>query len=73
MKLYIVQMYRWGDEDNHSYIEGVYDTREEAEKHGKAEEEARAGKYDMRIWVHSLNQPREIKYLTPEQIRERMK
>jgi hypothetical protein len=63
--IYVVQMYRWGDTDLHSYIEGVYDSREEAEKHGMAEERSRAGKYEPKIWVHPLNEPRGLKY-TPE-------
>lgn len=67
MKLYVVQMYRWGNEDGHSYIEGVYDSRSLAKKHGMAEVQSRAGKYEFKIWVHPLNQPRRLKYMTKAQ------
>ena len=62
MNLYVVQMYRWGDKDSHSYIEGIYDNRRIACRHGKAEVRQRAGKYEYKIWKHSLNQPRDLKY-----------
>lgn len=58
MKLYVVHMYRWGDEENHSYIEGVYDTMEKAVEAEKHEREWRANKYEGKIWVHPLNKPR---------------
>jgi len=64
MKLYVVQMYRWGDEDGHSYIEGIYVNRRLANKHGKAEEVSRAGKYEFKIWTFTLNKPRRLKYWT---------
>lgn len=73
MKLYVVQMYRWGDQDGHSYVEGVYDNREEADKHAKAEFDARGGKYEPRIWTHPLNEPRQLKYMSDEEIQLRLK
>lgn len=72
MKLYIVQMYRWGDEDGHSYIEGVYSNRRLANKHGKSEQIARAGKYEYKIWVHPLNKPRALKYMSSKTVQKRM-
>jgi hypothetical protein len=68
MKLYVVHMLRYGDTEAHSYIEGVYDSEEQAIKHGKAEEEHRAGKYEPAIRVFPLNEPIEDKYLTDEQL-----
>lgn len=71
MTLYIVQMYRYGDEGSHSYIEGVYDTWEEAEKHGEAEDIHRGGKYNMTIYTHRLNEPRKMKYMSIEELKKR--
>ena len=28
--IHVVQAYRWGDRENHSYVVGVYDTKEQA-------------------------------------------
>ena len=72
-KLYVVHMYRWGDEELHSYIEGVYDSKELAEKHGAAEMESRANKYEPKIWTHPLNEPRQLKYMTDKEIQEKLK
>ena len=71
-KLYVVHMYRWGDEDAHSYIEGVYDNKATARKHGKAEQEWRDNKYEPKIWTHPLNEPRKLKYMTDAEINKRM-
>ena len=71
MKLYVVHMYRYGDEDGHSYIEGVYSNRKAAVKHGKAEEVSRAGKYEHKIWVHTLDKPRDLKYLSQKTMKKR--
>lgn len=70
MKVYVVQMYRWGDEDGHSYIEGVYSNKEDAEKHGIAEQESRWDKYEFKIWTHTLDEPRKLKYMTDQEIKE---
>lgn len=64
-------MYRWGDEDGHSYIEGVYSNRRLANKHGKSEEQARGGKYEFKIWTHTLNKPREMKYWSDKTAKKR--
>lgn len=71
LKLFVVQMFRWGDQDAHSYIEGVYTTRRAANKHGNAERVSRAGKYEPKIWVHPLNEPRMLKYMSDEEIKAR--
>ena len=67
-RLFVVHMYRWGDEESHSYVEGVYDECKLAHKHGKAEQESRSGKYEYKIWVHPLNEPRMLKYMSDEEI-----
>lgn len=71
MKLYVVHMYRYGDQDAHSYIEGVYSNRRLAAKHGRSEEVSRAGKYEFKIWIHTLNKPRDLKYISPETMKKR--
>jgi hypothetical protein len=68
MKLYVVHMRRWGDEENHSYIEGVYDNEKDAEKHGLAEQESRDNKYEPQIRIHILNEPRPLKYKNEDEI-----
>jgi len=42
-KVYVVTMYRWRDRENHSYVLGVYTTREKAVKAGEREREYRGG------------------------------
>lgn len=49
MKLYIVKMNRWGDPENHSYVIGVFSTKELAEQSGQDEEQYRGGKYEA--WI----------------------
>ena len=48
-KVFVVEMLRWGDAENHSYVHGVYSTREAAEKAGQVQAVWRGGKYDPRI------------------------
>lgn len=56
MKLYVVHMYRWGDTELHSYIEGVYDSLEEARLAGINEALWRDKKYEPKICIHELNE-----------------
>lgn len=46
MKVWVVEMLRWGDRELHSYVIGVYLSKEEAIKEGYAEKEYRGGKYE---------------------------
>lgn len=55
MKLFVVHMLRWGDNENHSYVEGVYDTLQEAVKNGDAERLWRDNKYEPDIRSFDLN------------------
>jgi len=43
MTVFVVTMYRWGDRENHSYVLGVFTTKENAEKAGEAERQYRGG------------------------------
>jgi len=47
--VYVVTMYRWGDQDAHSYPLGVYSQKTAAQKAGAKEQEYRGGKYEPGI------------------------
>jgi hypothetical protein len=49
MKVYVTLMRRWGGEEAHHYIEGVYTTHELAMRHGIANRNYRGGKYEPHI------------------------
>ena len=55
MKLYVATMYRFGNNNKHSYVLGVYDDINLATKEIDKEEERRAGKYEGEILVTYLN------------------
>lgn len=56
MNLYIVEMLRWGDDESHHYIIGVYDSLVQAEHSGLLEKQWRGGKYEYRIVEAELNE-----------------
>lgn len=47
--MFVVEMLRWGDRELHSYVIGIYSTRELAESAGIAEREWRGNKYEYAI------------------------
>ena len=47
--IYVNIAYRFGDRDNHSYLQGVYSTTEIANENAEQEEAARNGKYQVEI------------------------
>lgn len=49
MKIFVVEMLRWGDTETHHYIIGAFSTRGQAEEIGYAEECWRGGKYTKNI------------------------
>jgi len=49
MKVFVVNMLRWGDNNNHSYMVAVCSSKELAVIKGKKEEEQRDGKYEYEI------------------------
>ena len=53
--IYVVQAYRWGNRENHSYVVGVYDTKEQAIIAADKEEESRGIKYKCAIIRTVLN------------------
>lgn len=58
MKVYVTVMHRWGDPDNHTYIAGVFSSKEEADKVGKLEHEWRGNKYDHVVKEFVINDPK---------------
>lgn len=54
--LYIVQMYRYGSLDAHSYTAGIFDNEYDAKACGIAEAFWRANKYEPVIYEHNLNE-----------------
>lgn len=61
MILYIATMYRWGDEESHSYVLGVFETKELALAAGQSERDWRGGKYEVKVVVRILNDDGEVK------------
>lgn len=49
MKIYVVTMYRWGDREAHSYVEGAYLDPIVAETMGEHEALYRGGKYEFEV------------------------
>jgi len=58
MKVYVVTMYRWGDQENHSYVLGVWTHPIVAENNGLTEESFRGGKYEHKVteWILDGNE-----------------
>ena len=55
MTLFVVIMYRYADEESHSYLLGVYDDRDRAVEEGDNESMNRARKYYPHILSVQLN------------------
>lgn len=53
--VYVAVMLRWGSDEGHHYILGVYSTKEKAKEVADAERADRAGKYEYVIYAHSIN------------------
>lgn len=54
-KLYVVEALRWNDREKHSYVVGVFSTKERAELASDTEYTVRAGKYTCAITEHELD------------------
>jgi len=57
MKVYVTEMLRWGDREKHSYVIGVFSTREAAELAGDVEVTWRAQKYEFCVTEFDLDDP----------------
>ena len=62
MKIYVVDMLRWGDRELHSYVIGAFSNKEAADLAGDAEVTWRAQKYEYCITEVDLD------YINPEKI-----
>ncbi len=58
MKFYVVTMHRWGGEDTHNYVIGVYDNYELASMEGLGHKQWRGGKYEYKITEIYINKTR---------------
>lgn len=47
--VYVTEMLRWGDDEAHHYILGVFDNIDAAEEAGEIERSWRGGKYEYKI------------------------
>lgn len=54
MKVYFVEMLRWGDHNNHSYPVGVFSTADIASEAADRERSHRGGKYEPAIYEFDL-------------------
>lgn len=48
-KVYVVHMLRWGSQENHSYILGVFKKQKDAQVAGYLEQQWRANKYEPSV------------------------
>ena len=55
MKVYVVTMHRWGDDETHNYCIGAFSDSEQAGLAGNAEQCWRGGKYEYKISELELN------------------
>ena len=53
--MFVTRMLRYGDLEGHSYILGIYTTREQATFAGSVEESWRGGKYEYRVEEHGVD------------------
>ena len=53
--MYGVTMQRWGDNETHNYVLGVFTTKLNAKKAGELEREYRGGKYEYCITIHIID------------------
>jgi hypothetical protein len=56
MIIYIVEAFRWGDKENHSYVIGCWDNIELAKKAAIEHAEYRGGKYQCIVNQSKLNE-----------------
>ena len=55
MQVFVTRMLRYGSRELHSYIVGVYTSREQAKFVGKCEEMWRGGKYEYVVEEFDIN------------------
>ena len=76
MNIYIVEAWRWGDREDHSYVLGCWDNLEEAKKIAVDHAHYRGGKYQCVVQQSVLNKQMDsdwsatILYQTPMELLE---
>jgi len=63
MIVYVITMYRWGDEESHSYLYGVETDKKEAIRKAAGEEVQRGGKYEAEIAEIEIGHSTTRKYI----------
>jgi len=58
MRVYVVTMYRYGDREKHSYVLGVFTSKDMAKKWGEDEEIFRGNKYKYDITTFITDDPK---------------
>lgn len=58
MRVFVVEMLRWGSRENHSYVHSVHSTALAAEAAGYEAMEERGGKYEMVVTSFSIDGPK---------------
>ena len=66
MTVYVVTAHRWGEDETHNYIVGVWDTASEAIHFAERHEEYRGGKYGCRVSAVEMGQRVDVEKLWPE-------
>lgn len=56
MNIYIVEAWRWGDKEDHSYVVGCWDNLEAAKRAAMTHAEYRGGKYQCVVQHSKLNE-----------------
>lgn len=54
--VFVVEVLRWGDREQHSYVIGVFSSENLAVDAGKKERESRGGKYEYAISEHEVDE-----------------
>jgi hypothetical protein len=67
--VYTVRACRWGDQETHSYIVGVYSKKAAAQKAAETEEEYRGRKYECEILEWKLGEGIEGSHFNPPMIK----
>ena len=63
IKVYVVNAYRWGDREAHSYTVAVELSEDKAICSAKYHEEYRSGKYECEVLEFDLDTPNEYKII----------
>jgi len=57
IRVFVVELLRYGDKESHHYITGVYSTYKAALKNAREAMDDRGGKYDAQIFTAYIDEP----------------